>query len=55
MGTFFPPESINHMICDIYEKVLKVKIPNSLAGERFENLQLEAFFQGIDLLVSLRS
>ena len=40
-------------ICDIYEKVLMVKIPNSLAEERFENLQLEAFFEGtFDLLVS---
>ena len=40
-------------ICNIYEKVMKVVIPNSLAEERFENLQLEAFFKGtLDLLVS---
>ena len=40
-------------ICNIYEKVVNVEIPNSLAEERFENLQLEAFFKGtLDLLVS---
>ena len=40
-------------ICDIYEKVIAVEIPNSLAEERFENLQLVAFFKGtLDLLVS---
>jgi len=38
-------------ICNIYEKVVNVEIPNSLAEERFENLQLEAFFKGtLDLL-----
>ena len=47
-------EDLDHdNICDIYEKVLKIKIPNSLAEERFENLQLVAFFKGtLDLLVS---
>jgi len=45
-------EDLDHdNICDIYEKVLKIKIPNSLAEERFENLQLVAFFKGtLDLL-----
>ena len=47
-------EDLDHdNICDIYEKVLEIKIPNSLAEERFENLQLVAFFMGtLDLLVS---
>ena len=49
-------EFIDHQtICYIYEKVLEVKIPNSLAEERFENLQLETFFAGLDILVSLLS
>lgn len=46
-------ENTDHSgICDVYEKVLEVRIPNTLAEERFENLQLEAFFKGLDLLVS---
>ena len=41
-------------ICFIYSKVLSIEIPNSLAEERFENLQLAAFLHGtMDLLVSL--
>ena len=48
-------KTLDHQnICDIYGKVVKVEIPNSLAEERFENLQLEAFFKGtLDLLVSI--
>ena len=48
-------ESLDHEnICNIYNEVMKVVIPNSLAEERFENLQLEAFFMNIlDVLVSL--
>ena len=47
-------ESVDHdNICQIFKEVMKVVIPNSLAEERFENLQLEAFFMGaLDLLVS---
>jgi len=38
-------------ICQLFEKVMEIVIPNSLANERFENLQLEAFFKGtLDIL-----
>ena len=41
-------------VCHLFEAVMEIVIPNTLAEERFENLQIEAFFMGIlDLLVSL--
>lgn len=53
-GKILLKEPLDHKnICNIYEKVMELVIPNSLAEERFENLQLEAFFKGtLDLLVS---
>ena len=37
----------------MFDTVMEVVIPNSLAEERFENLQLEAFFKdALDVLVS---
>ena len=37
----------------LFKQTMRIVIPNSLAQERFENLQLEAFFMGtLDLLVS---
>ena len=37
----------------MFDKVMELVIPNSLAEERFENLQLEAFFkETLDVLVS---
>jgi len=45
-------ESRNHdNICHLFKTVMEVKISYSLAEERFEDLQLEAFFMGtLDLL-----
>ena len=40
-------------VCHLFEAVMEIVIPNTLAEERFENLQLEAFFmRTFDILVS---